>query len=875
MKNSDYTKRKFNEYIIKKLLFVFLAVLVFLSCKDKKDNLVIKEINTNWTFQEINGTNSGTAKVPGTIHTDLIDNKLIEDPFYRTNEKKIQWIDKKDWEYKTTFKVAPEMHQKKNIVLNFDGLDTYADVYLNDTLILQANNMFRSWEVDVKKFVKQGDNQLKVILHSPIKKGLALLEASPYGFPANMDQSENGEIGDKKISMFTRKAGYHYGWDWGPRLVTSGIWKPITLKAWDVLRITDVFIKQPNITKEEAKIEFEVSVNVDENFLGKINILNTETQTVYKFIPVNFSSKEDKIAIPISIKKPKLWWSKGLGDPNMYHFTVQIVNEDDTEISRKEISTGLRSIKLIRKKDTVGESFLFEINGIPTFIKGANYIPNDSFLTRVSNEDYEKVIKDAVDANMNMLRVWGGGIYENDYFYELADKNGLLIWQDFMFACAMYPGDKAFLENIKQEAIDNVVRLRNHPSIALWCGNNEISWAWSFTDNPGWGWKDLYTKEQQKEVAQTYLDIFHAILPEVVKTYSNNTDYWPSSPQAGFEPEKYPGYENTSGDMHYWGVWHNKHLFEDFEKYKARFMSEYGFQSFPDFETVKKYALPEDFDIESEVMASHQRSGIGNLRIKEYMSWYYKVSSKFEDFLYMSQVLQARALKTAIEAHRRAMPYTMGTMYWQINDCWPVASWSSTDYYKKWKASHYAIKKAYEPVLLTIHQEKEELIIHGISDKLEDLKGILKLTILDFNGENLSVENHKVVLHKNTSTEIFKTSIQKISKNFNKNEIVLKVEFYQNDENLIAKKLFYFEKPKDLNFEKPNIKTEIIKNDGKSYLVISSDKLVKNLYINFKDKNIFIDDNYFDLLPNEEVSLELIATEMIDLNEIEFQYLTK
>jgi len=860
---------------MKKLLLLFIVFTSIIGCKDKTDTIISEEINTNWSFKEVDGIHSGTATVPGTIHTDLIANKLIEDPFYRTNEKNQQWIDKKDWEYETLFEVSSEVFQKNHLVLNFDGLDTYADVYLNDSLILQANNMFRSWKVDVKQFVKQGDNQLKVLLHSPIKKGLELLDASTYGYPANMDQSENGEIGDKKISMFTRKAGYHYGWDWGPRLVTSGIWRPITLKAWNELRITDIFIKQPNITKEEAEIEFEISVEVDKNFGGKINILDSETQDVYKSIDVDFSSKENKTNIPVSIKNPKLWWSKGLGEPNMYHFTVQVLGEDDNEISRKEISTGLRSIKLIRKKDDIGESFLFEINGVPTFIKGANYIPNDSFLTRVSNKDYEKVVNNAVDANMNMLRVWGGGIYENDYFYELADKNGLLIWQDFMFACAMYPGDKAFLENIKQEAIDNVVRLRNHPSIALWCGNNEISWAWSFTDNPGWGWKNLYTEEQQKVVGQTYLDIFHDILPEVVKTYSNDTDYWPSSPQAGFEPEKYPGYDNTSGDMHYWGVWHNKHLFEDFEKYKARFMSEYGFQSFPDFETVKKYTLPEDFDIESEVMASHQRSGIGNLRIKEYMSWYYKVPTKFEEFLYMSHVLQARALKTAIEAHRRAMPYTMGTMYWQINDCWPVASWSSTDYYHKWKASHYAVKKAYEPILLTIHEEKEDLIIHGVSEKLQDLNGDLKLTILDFNGKLLSTESHKVVLNKNTSTEIFRTVTSKISKNFNKKQIVLKVEFYQNDKNLTAKNLFYFEKPKDLKFKKPSIKSEIITNNGKTYLLISSDKLVNNLYINFKDKNVFIADNYFDLLPNEEISLELITKDSIDLNLIEFQYLAK
>ncbi|XMO86761.1 glycoside hydrolase family 2 protein [Algibacter sp. AS12] len=853
-------------------LVILVILLSIISCKEKPTKIISKEIHTNWSFKSLDGTHSGTATVPGTIHTDLLENHLIEDPFYRVNEKKQQWIDKKDWEYTTTFNVLPNVYEKQHVLLNFKGLDTYADVYLNDSLILQANNMFRSWEVNIKPLIRLGDNSLKVLLHSPIKKGLELLEASTHGYPANMDQSENGEIGDKKVSMFTRKAGYHYGWDWGPRLVTSGIWRPIILKAWNTIRVTDIFIKQPSITKAEAKIEFDVTVAIDKPFLGQINILNSETKAVYKSIPIELNPEQNIASIPLSIKNPKLWWTKGLGEPNMYNFTVQVLDEDDNEVSRKDIASGLRSIKLIRDKDEVGESFLFELNGVPTFIKGANYIPNDSFLTRVTKEDYKKVVEDAVNANMNMLRVWGGGIYEDDYFYELCDKNGVMVWQDFMFACAMYPGDEAFLENIKQEAIDNVIRLRNHPSIALWCGNNEISWAWSFTDNPGWGWKKLYTEAQQESIGKTYLDIFHDILPEVVTTYSNGTDYWPSSPQAGFEPEKYPSYKNTSGDMHYWGVWHGQHPFEEFENYKARFMSEYGFQSFPDFETVKKYTIPEDYDIESEVMASHQRSGIGNLRIKEYMGWDYNVPSKFEDFLYMSQVLQAQGIKTAIEAHRRAMPYCMGTMYWQINDCWPVASWSSTDYYKKWKALHYAVKKAYEPILLTIHKEGEDLVIHGVSDKLKALKGELKLSILDFSGKELHIEKHAVVLNKNTSTELLRKQTYLISKGFNKKDMVLKVEFYKNNEKPLAKNLFYLEKPKNLNLEKPTIQTAINTKDGKTYLKLSSDRLVKNLYINFKNQEVFISDNYFDVLPNEEIVLGLTSKENIDLNTIEFQY---
>ena len=837
--------------------------------------MIIKEINTNWNFKEIDGTHSGTATVPGTIHTDLLANNFIEDPFYRTNEKQQQWIDKKDWEYSTILNVSSEEFAKNNIRLDFEGLDTYADVFLNDSLILQANNMFRSWEIDVKPIIKEGKNQLKVLLHSPIKKGLELLEASPYPYPAINDQSENGEIGDKKVSIFTRKAGYHYGWDWGPRLVTSGIWRPVVLKSWNAVRINDVFIKQPKVTKEEAQLVFEVELEVDAPFSGRIKIINQNTQTIYASSDFDFKAGVQNVSIPFSIENPKLWWSNGLGDPNMYGFTVQLLDDGNNEISKIEISTGLRSIKLIREKDDVGESFLFQLNGVPVFIKGANYIPNDNFLPCVTKNDYEKVIKDAVDANMNMLRVWGGGIYEDDYFYKLCDENGLLVWQDFMFACSMYPGNEEFLENIKQEAIDNVIRLRNHPSIALWCGNNEINAAWSHYSDGGWGWKEAYTAPQREEIQKAYLDVFHDILPNVVENYTDDDDYWPSSPQAGFEPEKHAGYENTSGDMHYWGVWHGQHPFEDFEKYKARFMSEYGFQSFPDFETVKKYTLPEDYDIESEVMASHQRSGIGNLRIKEYMGWDYNVPADFEDFLYMSQVLQARGVKMAIEAHRRAMPYCMGTMYWQINDSWPVASWSSTDYYHKWKALHYAVKKVYEPIILTVHQEKKDVVVHAISDKLENISGKLKLTVLDFNGNELLIEEQEVVVNQNTSTELFRTKASKFVKTFNKKEIVLKAEFVTSEDSTVIENLYYFEKPKFLAFETPNIKTEIVEENDKQYFKISTDKLVKDLYINFKDQKVFLEDNYFDVLPNKIKSIEITTDEVLDIKNLELRHIQK
>jgi beta-mannosidase len=855
----------------KLLAFAVLCGIVS-ACQPKEaKNMIQRELNSGWTYRQANGDISGEATVPGTIHTDLLANKQIEDPFYRVNEKDQQWIDKEDWIYSKQIYISKEEFEKENLILDFKGLDTYADVYFNDELIIQADNMFREWESNIKSLAKEGENHLKIYFHSPIQKGLELLKASEYAYPAINDQSENGGIGDQKVSVFTRKAGYHYGWDWGPRFVTSGIWRPIELKAWDQIRIKDVFIRQNKVSKEKAELvaEFQLEANID--FSAKIILKDKKSGRSLIIKKTELEAGQNEILVPFHIDKPQLWWSSGLGEPYMYDFEISVV-KDNLIIAKSEMSTGLRSIKLIREKDDAGESFVFELNGVKLFAKGANYIPNDNFLPRVSKKDYDKVIADAKDANMNMLRVWGGGIYENDYFYELCDRNGLLVWQDFMFACSMYPGDENMLQSIAEEAKDNVIRLRNHPSIAVWCGNNEINAAWSHYSDGGWGWKETYSEEHREEIQKAYLDIFHKVLPDVVSEYTDGDDYWPSSPQAGFEPEKHAGYENTAGDMHYWGVWHGKHPFEDFDKYKARFMSEYGFQSFPDFETVKKYALPEDYDIESEVMAAHQRSGIGNLRIKEYMGWDYKVPADFEQFLYMSHVLQARGIKMAIEAHRRAMPYCMGTLYWQINDCWPVASWSSTDYYHKWKAMHYMVRKAYEPVLISAFNKEGVLTFYGVSDLLEDQNVSLELTLMDFKGEKLMEKKMDVVLNKNTSNVLYQSGINEILQRANEKEIMLLMELKQ-DANILANNIYYFAKPKDQILQEPKIDIQFEMIEGKSYVKVSTDKLVRDLYLKFVDSDIQFSDNYFDLIPGDSKMIELNGNDKLDESKLEIMHL--
>lgn len=848
-------------------VLTFLIVTAFSACQFQNATITEREITNNWFFKQIDSTIQGEAIVPGTVHTDLLNAKLIEDPFYRINEKNQQWIDKNDWEYSKTLIISPKEFEKDNIRLSFLGLDTYADVYFNDVLLLEADNMFREWEIDIKPYANEGENKLRVYFHSPINKGLELLKQSAYSYPASNDQSENGEIGDQKVSIFTRKAGYHYGWDWGPRLVTSGIWRPVVLKTWNSFRVKNTFIKQQLVSNELAELNAEITYETNEAFAGKITIKNNGRTLASS--NHSFQNGVNKTSLPFTITNPKLWWSKGLGAPNLYEFEI-IISGNNKLLHKQTLATGIRSIKLIREKDEAGESFAFELNGIPVFIKGANYIPNDNFLPRVTTADYEKVIADAVNANMNMLRVWGGGTYENDEFYELCDKNGLLVWQDFMFACSMYPGDSAFLESVKQEAIDNVTRLRNHPSIALWCGNNEINSAWSYYSKGGWGWKETYTQTQQEEIQKAYLDIFHNILPEVVANCTDGDDYWPSSPQAGYEPNEHAGYDNASGDMHYWGVWHGLHPFEDFDIYKARFMSEYGFQSFPDFETVQKYTVPEDYDIESDVMASHQRSGIGNLRIKEYMSWYFNVPENFEDFLYMSHVLQAYGMKAGIEAHRRAMPYCMGTLFWQINDCWPVASWSSTDYYHKWKAMHYAVKKAYEPVLLSGLSNNDTLSIFGISDLLNNIQANLKISLIDFSGHVIMEKSIETTLKANTSSLLYQ--FNKNEYKFSENNTALKIGLLV-DNKPIADNMIYFSKPVDQDLTEANIQTKLIEKNGKWYVQITSDKLVRYVYLNFEGQNEFFTDNYFDLMPNETIEVEVENGNNLKIEELEIKHL--
>ena len=844
----------------RKHFLIILIFFCFISCS-KTSNFISCKIDSNWQFKATNDTLWLNADVPSSIHTNLIANKIIEDPFYRLNEHDLQWIDKKDWEYKTVFTVDETLFDREKIVFNFKGLDTYANIYLNDSLILKTDNMFVGYKVNAKKTIKLGKNTLNIIFDSPIKEGLKERAVLGYQLPnAVNDQSENGGLGKKQVAVFSRKAGYHFGWDWGPRLVTSGIWQEIELNAWNTATIKDVYVQQQKLSKESAQLNAKIEIEATRGITTQIYIKIDENQYLEK--EIELKKGVNKIEIPVKINNPELWWTNGLGNQKLYKIDVQL-KEGTKLLASNSHKIGLKTLKVIQQKDSIGESFYFKLNGHAVFMKGANYIPQDVFLDRVTTKDYEKVIKNMVDANYNMIRVWGGGIYEKDIFYDLCDKNGILVWQDFMFACAMYPGDTSFLENVKKEAKYNVKRLRSHTSIALWCGNNENFVAWK-----NWGWIDQIKNSQGQETVDViwkgYQDVFHKILPEVVAELDNDTFYWASSPTSA----KGEDATLTSGDYHYWRVWGNQESILTYNEAIPRFMSEYGFQSFPDFKSVEKYTEEQDWNIYSEVMKSHQRSNIGNKNIEMYMDSWYKKPKDFQSFLYVSQLLQSKAMQIAIEAHRRNMPYCMGSLYWQINDCWPVASWSTIDYYGNWKAAHYNVKELYKPIKTMFFKNNEKLEVHIVSDKLKDKNAVLRIKLFNFKGEILDQVEKNITIKSNTSAIYFdvnKTGFTNL--NNNSNNTFLVAELVAENDVVFDETIFYLEKPNQLELSKPTIKYSVLRSNKNGVEIeISTNTLAKNINIKSNLKGHF-SNNYFDVLPNKKYYIKFDSETEINIEQ--------
>jgi beta-mannosidase len=789
------------------------------------------------------------ATVPGTVHADLLRNKMIEDPFYGLNEKQIQSLENEDWEYKTTFEIDKKHFSQKHIELHFDGLDTYAKVYVNDSLVLSSDNMFRTYSIDVKRFLKVGNNDLYVLFESAVKKGKVLASQIPYTLP-----------GGEKV--FTRKAQYQYGWDWGPRFVTCGIWKSVYLSYWNEMKIESFHHCIKELNDSIAKIQFVTKILSDKDQdVGVMLFSDSKTHRLTELeakklsdrpILESFEKKYLKKGINFDtsyyiIHHPELWWCNGFGKAKLYSFTMSILKDFKANDS-KNINVGLRKIELVQQKSLTGSSFYFKLNGIPVFMKGANYIPQDNFIPRVTAEEYKNVVAQAKNANMNMLRVWGGGVYADNKFYKECDEQGILVWQDLMFACAMYPGDQNFLDNVNEEIKQQVSRIQDHACLALWCGNNEVDEGWK-----NWEWQKefKYTTTDSLKIWNDYQKLFQDLIPKVIKESGSEIAYWPSSPSIGWgHPESL-----KQGDSHYWGVWWGNEPFENYTIKIGKFMSEYGFQSLPEISTFRKIAPESDLDLNSDIVKSHQKNAKGFTTIQTYMERDFKVPQKFEDYIYVSQLLQARGMQIAIEAHRSAKPYCMGTLMWQLNDCWPVTSWSMIDWYNNKKAIYYSTRNLFRTVLVAPRQTEKTLDFTLVSDSLNEFLGDLKLELKNFKGQTLwsKSESMRVYFTSNATYSIHKADLPK----YDSAECYVNIKLSCKEAVLYSSN-FLFCKPKNCMFPKSNLTITKVAED--TYTVIS-DVFSRSVCISSENGAINGSDNYFDLEPNQPKTIKISSAD--------------
>ena len=817
-------------------------------------------LHSDWTFCQVGDTLWSDAKVPGTIHQDLLNHNRIPNPFYGMNEEAVQWVENEDWMYRTSFVVTEEQLNRDAAVLELDGLDTYADVFLNGALILRSDNMFVGHKVPVKSVLRKGENRLLIRFRSAVKEALPQWETNGFDYPADNDHSS------KRVSIYTRKAPYSYGWDWGIRLATCGIWRPVRLVFSDVARIEDYYVRQASVSASKADVDNRLEItNVTSQPVSALlkvayHYSANDTKEVQKQIELR--PGENTVSLPVMIDNPHLWMPNGWGEPSLYKFTAS-VSVDGVEVASQERQVGLRSIRVVMEDDEHGKSFYFEVNGHPMFAKGANFIPDDALLPNVTTERYKRIFEDVKAANMNMLRVWGGGIYEDDKFYDEADRNGILIWQDFLFACTTYPHDPLFLKRVEAEAEYNIKRLRGHASLAMWCGNNEIYEGVRY-----WGWKNKYTAEAFAEMNRGYDVLFRQLLPDMVKRFDSDRFYMHGSPyEANWgRPESW-----KIADSHNWGTWYGRKPFESFDSEIPRFMSEYGFQAFPEMKTIRTFAEEKDFELESPVMNAHQKATIGNALIKQTMSLYYKVPAKFEDLVYVGLVLQGQGMRHGIEAHRRNRPYCMGSLFWQLNDSWPVVSWSSIDYYGNWKAMQYQSQRAFAPVLINAIKEGDDLCVYLISDELQDRDDVrLTVELMDFDGKSHGKWTHSGKLTANTSMLFLKKRVDEFLSKQDAATSFLRFTLKAKNGAALADEVFYFAYPKDQKLPEARIETSVKRRGEAIEMTLKADKLARDIFIEVPVQGVRFSDNFFDLLPGQRKKITITSPEGYSLKDFTF-----
>jgi len=800
------------------------------------------------------------ASVPGSVHTDLLAAKLIPDPYAGAPEAALQWIGLADWEYQARFDVDAATLARAHAELVFEGLDTFADVSLNGRPLLRADNSHRTWRAAVAGKLRARGNELRVVIRSPITTLLPGVQAMPNKIAGNYPSPYGDEPRDAMVGNFVRKPGYHFGWDWGPRYVTAGIWRPVRLESWNVQRITDVAVQTTALDAQRAALQVQVEVEAAaaRQATVQVEMLDPEGRVAATVTqPAALRAGVQVVSVPVALAKPRRWWPVGQGEQARYTVRAR-VDGGTPDAAESSIRTGLRTVELRREEDAKGgQGFTFVINGVPIFAKGANVIPFDMFPARVDPARIRRELTAARDANMNMLRNWGGGYYEDDAFFNIADELGLLVWQDFMFGGGMQPGyDPAFRANVVAEARDNVRRLRRHPSVVLWCGNNEEETAWK-----DWGHgKDLKAADPvfAAKVWQGYVDVFGHDLRHVVGEEGLGVPYWSSSPSNDLDTV---ANDSTRGDKHYWQVWGNPALpVQAYLRETPRFMSEYGLQAWPVLRTLDGIIPESERQVDSTTVRAHQKfmAGEGNQRLLQYIEREFGTPRDFADFVYLSQVMQAEGIEVAALHHRASRPYTMGSLYWQLNDVWPGASWSSIDHAGRWKALHFHAKRFFADHAVAALRDEGVTRVSLLNDLQQPLQAQWRVRVMDVEGRQISKQQHAVVVPALSGLEVGRFADAQLLGNADPARTVAVVELLEGTQ-VLSRQVVYFAAAKDMRLPKAKIEARWLQDGDDTVLELRSAQLARGVWVAFEGFDATLDDNAFDLVPGEAVRVRVSA----------------
>ncbi|TCL70082.1 beta-mannosidase [Hydrogenispora ethanolica] len=783
------------------------------------------QLNGAWRMRRTGQPEWLAATVPGSVFNDLLTAGRIADPFYRDNEDQAKEIAAYDYEYEREFEVDRAVLDSDKVFLVCEGLDTFTEITVNDRYLAATDNMFRRYELDVKSLLKLWTNVIRVTVRSPLR----------YIEEKDREQPLYHATGSMAGYPYLRKAHYMFGWDWGPQIPDAGIWRPLSLCAYRDARIEDVYITQDH---GDDGVFLDIRVRLRKWSAAPCRIGVHLIAPTGERTSVAMDAADDENHLRLAVADPRKWWPNGYGEQPLYGVEV-VLWQEGAVLDERHCRIGLRTLRLKRAADRWGETFEFEVNGVSIFAMGANYIPEDNLLARCTLQRTEQLIRDCVAANFNCIRIWGGGVYPADEFFDCCDQYGLIVWHDLMFACAMYQVTPEFAESIRREVTDNIRRIRHHACLGMWCGNNELEWFWTgkFKDKPA----------KQKH---DYVKQFEELLPEVAAAEDPNTSYWPSSPSSGgwFDD---PNDENR-GDVHYWDVWHGLKPFTAYRDFYFRFTSEFGFQSFPCLKTVESFTLPQDRNIFSYVMEKHQKNPAANGKILYHIADNFKYPKDLDSLLYASQVLQGEAMKYGVEHWRRNRGRCMGTIYWQLNDCWPVASWASIDYYGRWKALHYFAKRFYAPILASACETGSKADLYVNNDSLAAIRGRLDWKLLHNGSGAVLAEGGIDVAVAPLRAECclqldFEQALPDQATRMN----VYLAYSLTVDGTPVGAGTVLFVKPKHFELQDPRIQWEVEATDGQYVCRLRAESLAKYVELDSAAFDCRFSDNYFDLWPGE------------------------